>query len=158
MSAMKRGRKPKLVLAGVLLAACAFAGGAWAASDQTNPASSRQAFISDVARRLGTTPQKLSSAMEAAYSDELNAAVKAGRLTRAQANAIERAVRQHGLGPMPPLFLAPPPTAPGKAPLRLYPRQLRWHGSHLPAPPSGNRRLPAPALPPLPGAPPPPRG
>ena len=155
---MTWSRKPKLILAGTLLAACAFAGGAWAASVQSTPASSRQAFIQDVAKRLGTTPQKLTAAMQGAYADELNAAVKAGRLTRAQANAIEHAMRQHGVGPVAPLFLGPPPTAPGKARWRMIPRSLPWHGQNLPGPPSGNRRLPAPPLPPLPGAPLPPRG
>lgn len=156
---MKWSRKPKLILAAALTAGCAFAGGAWAASSQTTPASSRQAFISDLAKRLGTTPQKLTSAMQAAYFDQLNAAVKAGRLTRAQANAIEHAMRQHGLGPVGPLFLGPPAGAPGKAPWRFPPRSLRWHGPNFPIPPSGNRHFPVPSPPQLPGGgPPPPRG
>ena len=154
MPEMKRGRKPKLILAGALLAACALAGGAWAASGETTAPPSRQAFISDVAKRLGTTPQKLTSAMQGAYFDELNAAVRAGRLTRAQANAIEHAMRQRGFGPIGPLFLARPPGAPGKPPWRFGPHSLPWHGQNFPVPPQGNRHLPP--LPPLPGAPPPP--
>lgn len=152
---MKWSRKSKLILAGALLAACAFAGGAWAASGQTTPSASRQAFIADVAKRLGTTPEKLNSALQGAYSDQLNAAVKAGRLTRAQANAIERAVRKRGLGPVGPLFLAPAPFAPGNGPRGFGPRLLPWHNQKLPAPPSGNRRLPAPPNSAIPAPPPP---
>lgn len=136
---MKWSRKPKLIVAGVLLAACAFAGGAWAATSQTTPASARRAFISDVAKRLGTTSQKLTSALEGAYFDQLNAAVKAGRLTRSQANTIERAVRQRGLGPMGPLFLPPFPAPPGKLPRGFTPRML-------PAPPRF-RQIRPPGLP-----------
>lgn len=146
--------KPKLVVAGALLAACAFAGGAYAASEQTTPAASRQVFLSDVAKRLGTTPQKLTAALEGAYFDELNAAVKAGRLTRAQAGAIEHAVRQRGLGPVGPLFMAPAPLAPGKAPRGFGPRPL-------PTPPHFRWfRLPRPPHPgaPIPGPPPPASG
>ena len=154
---MKWGLKPKLILACVLLAACAFAGGAWAASGQTTASPSRRAFISDVAKRLGTTPQKLNSALQGAYFDQLNAAVKASRLTRAQANAIEHATRRRGLGPLAPLLLAPGPPAPGKGPWRLAPRWLPKHGPNVPPAPRWKPPSPGQALPPVP-APPPPTG
>lgn len=90
----------KLALAIVALVVAAAAGGAYAATNSaTSPAASRQAFLRDVARRLHVTPQALDSALRGAFADRLSAAVAAGRLTRAQANRIEQAVK-HGL-PMP---------------------------------------------------------
>ncbi len=148
--AMKRSRKPKLILASALLAACAFAGGAWAASVQSTPASSRQAFIQDVAKRLGTTPQKLTAAMQGAYADELNAAVKAGRLTRAQANAIEHAMRQHGLGPVGPLFLGSASGCPGQGTVARDPALASLA---RPTPPCSAPRKPPPAPAAAPSAP-----
>jgi AraC-like DNA-binding protein len=93
----------KLLIGASLLAACAFAGGAYAAaSSDTNP---KQAFLNDVAKRLHVTPQQLKSAFQGATQDQLNAAVKAGKLTQAQANAIEKRLREGGPPPLP--FLGP---------------------------------------------------
>jgi hypothetical protein len=89
----------KLAIGAVLLAACAAAGGAYAATTD-NGANSRQAFLGDTAKRLGVTPQQLNNALAGALQDQLNAAVKAGKLTQAQANAIVQRFRQGG-GPVP---------------------------------------------------------
>ncbi len=94
----------KLAIGGVILAACAFAGGAYAAST-TGGTGTRQAFLNDAAKRLGVTPQRLKDALAGALQDELGAAVKAGKLTQAQANAIEQRFRQSGGLPLP---LGPP--------------------------------------------------
>ncbi len=83
--------KRKLAIGAVVLAACAFAGGAYAATKATSP---KHAFLNDVASRLNVSPQKLTSALEGALIDQLNAAVKAGRLTQARANRIEQRIRQ----------------------------------------------------------------
>lgn len=89
----------RLLIAGFILAACAFAGGAYAASsDNTSP---RQAFLNDVARRLHVSPQQLRLAFQGAAQDRLKALVGAGRLTQAQANAIEKRLRQGGPPPAP---------------------------------------------------------
>ena len=40
--------------------------------------------------------QKLENALEGAYSDRLDAAVKAGRLTRSQADEIKKQAKEHG--------------------------------------------------------------
>jgi len=103
---MSRNLKRKLGIGAATLAAAAFGGGAYAATQtQTNP---RQAFLNDVAKRLGVSPQKLSSALSGAALDQLNAAVKAGRLTQAEANAIKRHIQQGGIPPVGPgPFLAP---------------------------------------------------
>jgi AraC-like DNA-binding protein len=90
--------KRKLLILGSILAACAFAGGAYAATSDTSP---RQAFLNDVAKRLHVTPQQLRSAVDGATQDQLNAAVRAGRLTQAQANAIEKRLREGAFPPGP---------------------------------------------------------
>jgi hypothetical protein len=121
--------KRKLVIAAVMLAAAAFAGGAYAAS--TTGTSQRQQFLGDVAKRLNVTPAQLQSALQGAFDDRLQAAVNAGKLTQAQANAIEQRVQKTGVvpfgfggglagprpllsGPRPPLPGGPPPAPFGR--------------------------------------------
>jgi hypothetical protein len=82
----------KLATGAVVLAGCSFAGGAYAATNDTSP---KQAFLNDVASRLHVSPAQLKSALHGAALDQLQAAVKAGRLTQAQANAIEQRMRDH---------------------------------------------------------------
>jgi hypothetical protein len=95
--------KRKITIAIVAFAAVALAGGAYAAT-QHSGATSRQAFLNDVAKRLNVTPQQLRSALQGAYLDRLAAEVAAGRLTQAQASAIKKQVLQSGsLAPGPGL-------------------------------------------------------
>ena len=84
--------KNRFALAGVALAAAAFAGGAYAATQAGSD--SRKAFIDDVAHRLNVSPARLKSALKSALIDRINAAVKEGRLTQARANAIEQRINQ----------------------------------------------------------------
>lgn len=85
------------MIVGVVVAFAAAGGGAYAATQSTsNP---RQAFLNDVAKRLHVSPQRLTAALKGALIDRLNAAVKDGRLTQAQANAIERRLERGGQGP-----------------------------------------------------------
>jgi hypothetical protein len=93
-------RKRKLIIALTVLAAAAFAGGAYAAT-QDSPSKARQAYLGDAAKRLHVTPAQLNSALTGAYEDQLNAAVKAGRITQAQANAIKQRIQQNGGVPLP---------------------------------------------------------
>jgi hypothetical protein len=87
-------RKTKLVSAIAALALVAIAGGAYAATQSsTTP---RQAFLNDAAKRLNVSPAKLRSALQGALIDRLNAAVAAGRITKAQASAIEKRIQQGG--------------------------------------------------------------
>lgn len=88
--------KRKLLIGVAVLGACSFAGGAYAATNDSSP---RQAFLNDVAGRLDVTPQRLRSAIEGALFDQLQDAVRAGKLTQAQANAIEQRIRQNGTVP-----------------------------------------------------------
>ena len=99
---MHRGLKRNLVIGLAALAVAAFAGGAYAAT-QSSGSSSRQAFLDDVAKRLHVTPQELSSALSGATVDQLQAEVKAGRLTQAQANALEQRLKNGGPAPLAPL-------------------------------------------------------
>ena len=86
--------KRKLAIGATVTAAAAFAGGAYAATQSGG--TSRQAFLNDVAKRLGVSPQHLTDALKGAFDDQLAAAVAAGKLTQAQANAIKQRVQQKG--------------------------------------------------------------
>ena len=106
----------KLVIGLSALAVVALAGGAYAATQSSVPPT-RQAFLNDVAKRLHVTPQQLSAALNGASADQLQAQVKAGRLTQAQANALEQRSKQNG-GPVVPfgLFGPGPGSGPGPGP------------------------------------------
>jgi len=99
---LHRSLKRNLVIGLAALGAAAFAGGAYAAAQSSGP-STRQAFLNDVAKRLHVTPQQLSSALNGAATDQLQAEVKAGRLTQAQANALEQRLKSGGPAPLLPL-------------------------------------------------------
>jgi hypothetical protein len=79
---------------GAVTAAVAAVGGTALAHESTAVGDT---FIGDFARHLGVSPAKVRDAYQAAVIDRIEAAVKAGRLTRAQADAIEAHVRSnHG--------------------------------------------------------------
>ncbi|HZO79706.1 MAG TPA: hypothetical protein VFB39_16825 [Solirubrobacteraceae bacterium] len=84
----------------VLAAAAGLAGGAFADSQsdshppKASGCGSERAIISDAARRLHVTPTRLTDALRQAAIDQINAAVAAGHLTRAQAKAIKRQIEQ----------------------------------------------------------------
>ncbi len=87
--------KRRIVIAAVVLGVVGLGGTALATSSGgSNP------FVNDVAGRLGIAPAKLQAAINGAISDRLNQLVRQGKLTRAQANAIEQRMKQHG-GAMP---------------------------------------------------------
>lgn len=92
---MQRSLKRKLIAGVAALSVVAFAGGAYAATQSSTP-NTRQAFLNDVAKRLGVTPQQLTAALNGATIDQLQAAVKAGRLTQAQADALKQRLQRGG--------------------------------------------------------------
>jgi hypothetical protein len=96
--------KRRFVIGAAGLAALGGGGVAYAVS-QGSASSERKAFLNDVAGRLHVSPTELRSAINGAFSDRLDAAVKAGRLTQAQADAIKQRVQQNGGVP----FLGGPP-------------------------------------------------
>lgn len=91
------------LLIGITTVAVAAGGGVAYAATQTG-GNSRQAFLNDVAKRLNVPPSRLSAALKGALIDRLQAEVKAGAITQAQANRIEQRINQSGRLP---LFFGP---------------------------------------------------
>jgi hypothetical protein len=91
---VERSLKRKLA-AGVTGLLVLGGGGAAYAVTKSND-NGRQAFLGDVAKRLNVTPDQLNSALKGAFADRLDAAVKAGKLTQAQADKIKKQVQQNG--------------------------------------------------------------
>src|SRR3954452_14659956 len=85
----------RVVIGATGLAVVAGAGGAYAATSGSGT-SDRQAFLSDIANRLHVSSSDLKSAIKGALFDHLDADVKAGRLTQAQADAIKKRIQQNG--------------------------------------------------------------
>ena len=98
-------RKVAIGAAGIVV--LAGAGGTYAATHRTG-ADERQAFLDDAAKRLNVSPKALDDALKGAFSDRLDAAVTAGRLTRAQADEIKQRLEADGLP-----FLGGPKPFPG---------------------------------------------
>ena len=108
---MDRKAKRRLAVGGAVLATFGAAGGAYAiASSSDNP---RDAYLNDVAGRLHVSRDQLNSALKGAFEDRLAAAVKAGKLTQQQADAIKQKVEQGG-GP----GMGGPGPGPGGKPFR----------------------------------------
>jgi hypothetical protein len=82
----------------VLAVAVAAAGSAFAATKLESPSARSEAVISDAAGRLHVTPGALSAALRHALDDQVDAAVAAGRLTKAQGDALKARI---GTGRMP---------------------------------------------------------
>lgn len=83
--------KRRIVVAALALGVVGLGGTALASSS-----SAGNTFFDDVAHHLGISPAKLQTAVNQAQVDQLNRLVKQGKLTRAQANAIEKRMKQHG--------------------------------------------------------------
>jgi hypothetical protein len=95
--------KRRFVIGATGLAALGGGGVAYAISQDSK--GDRQAFINDVAQRLNVSPDRLKSALQGALSDRIDAAVAAGKITRAQADAMKQRLQQSGGAP----FLGGPP-------------------------------------------------
>lgn len=96
---MQRLAGRKLVVPLAIVAVLAGAAGAVAATQSSSGSSLRQAYLNDLANRLGVSPSTLGADMKGATEDQINAALAAGRLTQAQANALKQRVEQGtGLG------------------------------------------------------------
>lgn len=87
------------VAIGVAAAVVLGGGGiAVAATTSKSSESDRQkAFIEDAAKRLSVTPDQLTSALKGAFGDQLDDAVKDGKLTQKQADALKQRIEQGGL-------------------------------------------------------------
>ena len=95
---MNRAMKHKIAL-GAVVATAAGGGVAWAATSSKSDL--RAAYLDDVAKRLDVSSDQLTSALKGAYLDQLDAAVKAGRLTQSQADELKQRV-QSGAVPFGP--------------------------------------------------------
>jgi len=96
-------RRKRIVAVGAAVALAVAGGGvAYAAATGTDQ---RDAVLRDAAGRLNVSPSDLRSALEGAYGDQLDQAVKDGKLTQQQADAIKQRIARHGVplgGPMGP--------------------------------------------------------
>lgn len=95
--------KRKLVVAAVAVGAIAVTGGAVAATRDTNPRRESQAVVNDAARQLGVQPSELTAALRKALANRVDEAVREGRLTRAEGNALKARINSGEL----PLFGGP---------------------------------------------------
>src|SRR6058998_981047 len=86
---MKRNRK-LMIGAGAMLAAAG--GGAALAASNSSPAQENQAIVDDAAQQLGIPASKLSDALKKALSDRVDAAVAAGRITKAEGDALKQRI------------------------------------------------------------------
>lgn len=89
----RRMTKRKLVAGLIALAVLGGAGAAVAATQSSSP-NRRQAYLNDVAKHLGVSSSALTSALQAAAIDRIEAALTAGRLTQSQANELKKRVRE----------------------------------------------------------------
>lgn len=113
-------RKPKLRGAAVAtLAGLALAAGGGGAIAATQSGGDREAFLADVAERLGVQQTELESALKEASIARVDAAVEAGRLTEEQAARIKERIEAGG-GPLVGGFGGPPPHGPHVEPRAVH--------------------------------------
>src|SRR3954447_2120163 len=92
-----RRTKRTLVVGGAALAIVGGSGAALAAGgDGLFGSSERQAFLDDAAGKLNVKSADLEKALQQAYDDRIDAAVKAGRLTQAQADELKARAKANG--------------------------------------------------------------
>jgi hypothetical protein len=94
---MKRKSKVSLAVAAFLAAA---GGGVAIGASSSSPSEENQAVLDDAAKQLGISSSKLSSAIKTALSDRVDAAVAAGRLTKAQGDELKERINSDAF----PLF------------------------------------------------------
>jgi hypothetical protein len=88
----KPSKRVVVIGAAVAVVAGGTVGGALAASGTFDPAQQRQLFLNDAAGRLGVSSAKLDAALKAAAIDRVDAALAAGQITQAQADAMKAAI------------------------------------------------------------------
>ena len=86
---MKGMLNRKVVVAGVAVLAVAVTGGAIAATKANDRKAESQAVVNDAAKQLGVQPGELSAALKKALANRVDAAVKAGTLTKAEGDAMK---------------------------------------------------------------------
>lgn len=115
MKLSRLGTKRTLVAAFAALAVVVGAGAAIAAStDVFDPKAEQEAFQGAVAEELGVTTKQLQDAYKAAALERLDAAVKAGRITEAQADSMRQRIESGQFGPMSGMRGGPGMHGPGR--------------------------------------------
>src|SRR6476619_2392009 len=94
-SRMKLNRKAKIAVGAAALLGAASAGAAVAASQDSSPSSESKAVIDDAAKQLGISSTKLSDALKQALSDRVDAAVAAGRVTKAEGDTLKARIQSN---------------------------------------------------------------
>ena len=101
---MKRFRSRKTLTIAVVALAVAGGGGAAIAAAQGS-SSAGQSFLDSVAKHLGISSQKLEDATKAAAVDQVDAALKEGKITKAQADELKARIQSGDFPPFAgPLF------------------------------------------------------
>jgi hypothetical protein len=96
--------KRKIVAGAAAALAVGGAGGAIAATQfSSSPSEESQAVITDAAKKLGVQPSELSSALKKALEDRVDAAVAAGRITKADGDRLKQMIESNNF----PLFAGP---------------------------------------------------
>ncbi|MGZ4400809.1 MAG: hypothetical protein ACXVYM_08045, partial [Gaiellaceae bacterium] len=86
---MRIPARRKLIVGGVAALGVLGGGAALAATQLDSPSARSQAIINDAAKQLGVQPNALSNALKKAIEDQIDAAVSAGQLSKAQGDAIK---------------------------------------------------------------------
>jgi polyhydroxyalkanoate synthesis regulator phasin len=90
---MKLTRRNKVIAGAVAIVAAAGAGAAVASSNDNSRSAESKAIIDDAAKQLGIPSSKLSDALKKALSDRVDAAVAAGRITKAEGDALKQRIQ-----------------------------------------------------------------
>jgi hypothetical protein len=107
---MSSSLRPRVIAATVAGLAVAGGGAAFAATQLGSPEQENQAVLKDAAKQLGVKPSALSAALKKALENRVDAAVAAGRLTKAQGDELKQQI-ESGNVPLfggPGAFLFPP--------------------------------------------------
>jgi hypothetical protein len=89
--------KAKILIPVAAVVLAAIGGGAYAATQSGGDDDQEKAVLNDAAHRLNVSPSQLTQAFKAAMIDQIDAAVKAGKLSQAQANYLKQRI-QHAPG------------------------------------------------------------
>jgi HPt (histidine-containing phosphotransfer) domain-containing protein len=88
--------KRKIVAGAAAALAVGGAGGAVAATQfSSSPSEESQAVITDAAKKLGVQPSALSSALKKALEDRVDAAVAAGRMSKAEGDKLKQMIESN---------------------------------------------------------------
>ena len=119
-------KSTKSRIAGVTVAAAALVGGGAAvAADRLSPTQESDAVVADAAKQLGVDPSKLDAALKKALQNRVDAAVAAGRITKAQGDEMKARI---AAGEVPLVGIGPGRGFHGERPPLRRPRR----GSELP--------------------------